>query len=108
MDLFFKRYTIFSIKNIDFIQSLLELPDTLNNSLPDDELKLVDKTVTFFSQYQSIQLVNWSCKEGGPWDKATNHGYNLQVKIDDSLIVDYFNTIIKEGSYGEKNSLRRV
>lgn len=77
------------------IQSLLELPDTLNNSLPDDELKLLDKTVTFFSQYQSFQLVNWTCKEGGPWDKATNHGYNLQVKIDDSLIPDYFKTIIK-------------
>ena len=41
------------------IQSLLELPDTLNNSLPDDELKLLDKTVTFFSQYQSFQLVNF-------------------------------------------------
>lgn len=80
------------------------LPDTLNNLLPDDELNLLDKTVTFFSQYQSFQLVNWSRQEGGPWDKATNHGYNLQVKIDDSLIVDYFKTIIKEGSSGEQSS----
>ena len=105
---FFQKVYDFSIKHIDLIQSLLELPDTLNNSLPVDELKLLDKTVTFFSQYQSFQLVNWSRKEGGPWDKATNHGYNLHVKFDDSLIADYFKTIIKEGSYGEKNSLRRV
>ena len=55
--------------SMSVIQSLLELPDTLNNSLPVDELKLLDKTVTFFSQYQSFQLVNWSRKEGGPWDK---------------------------------------
>ena len=105
---FFQKVYDFSIKHIDLIQSLLELPDTLNNSLPVDELKLLNKTVTFFSQYQSFQLVNWSRKEGGPWDKATNHGYNLHVKFDDSLIADYFKTIIKEGSYGEKNSLRRV
>lgn len=101
---FFQKVYDFSIKHIDLIQSLLKLPDTLNNLLPDDELKLLDKTVTFFSQYQSFQLVNWSRKECGPWDNATNHGYNLQVKVDDSLIVDYFKTIIKEGSSGEKNS----
>ncbi len=100
----FQKVYDFSIKNIDFIQSLLELPDTLNNSLPVDELKLLDKAVTFFSQYQSFQLVNWSRKGCGHWDKATNHGYNLHVKIDDSLIADYFKTIIKEESSGEQSS----
>lgn len=100
----FSKGVRFFNKAYDLIQSLLELPDTLNNSLPDDELNLLDKTVTFFSQYQSFQLVNWSRKEGGPWDNATNHGYNLQVKIDDSLIADYFKTIIKEESSGEQSS----
>lgn len=100
----FQKVYDFSIKHIDLIQSLLKLPDTLNNLLPDDELKLLDKTVTFFSQYLSFQLVNWSRKECGPWDNATNNGYNLQVKIGDSLIVDYFKTIIKDGSSGEKSS----
>ena len=100
----FQKVYDFSIKNIDFMQSLLELPDTLNNSLPVDELKLLDKTVTFFTQYQSFQLVNCSRKGCGHWDKATNQGYNLHVKIDDSLIADYFKTIIKEESSGEQSS----
>lgn len=68
---FFQKVYYFSLKHIELVESLLELPDTLNNSLLADELKLLDKTVTFFSQYQSFQLVNWSRKEGGPWDKAT-------------------------------------
>ena len=104
MDLFFQKVYYFSLKHIELVESLLELPDTLNNSLPADELKLLDQTVTFFSQYQSFQLVNQSRKEGGPWDKATNHGYNLHVKIYDSLISEYFKTIIKEESSGEQSS----
>ena len=55
----FQKVYDFSINHIDLIQSLLKFPDTLNNSLPNDELKLLDKTVTFFSQYQSFQLVNF-------------------------------------------------
>lgn len=78
--LFFQKVYDFSIKYIDLIQSLLKLPDTLNNLLPDDELKLLDKTVTFFSQYQSFQLVNWSRKGCGPWDKQQTMDIIFRLK----------------------------
>lgn len=78
--LFFQKVYDLSIKHIDLIQSLLKLPDTLNNLLPDDELKLLDKTVTFFSQYQSFQLVNWSRKGCGPWNKQQTMDIIFRLK----------------------------
>lgn len=100
----FPRVYNFTKKHIDFIQSLLALPNTLQNLLTNDELNLLDKTVRFFSQYQAYQLVNWTHQDGSPLDISTNHGKNLQCEIGDNLISDYFKTIIKEDSNGQQNS----
>lgn len=91
---FLKVYN-FTLDHIDFIQSLLALPNTLEKSLTKDDLSLLDKTVSFFSQYQAPQLVNWTRQNGSPWDIVTNHGKTLQVEIPDDLISNYFKTIIK-------------
>lgn len=63
---FFSKGVLFSLKHIELVESLLELPETLNNSLPADELKLLDQTcdllftVSVLSTGKLVSKRRWS------------------------------------------------
>ena len=48
-----------------------------------------------FGKYNAGTLVNWTKDLKGPWYQATKGGHVLHIVIADTLIAEYFKTLLE-------------
>ena len=77
------------------VEALLAHKEKVENKLTSLQKHIIEITIDMFGKYNAGTLVNWTKDLKGPWYQATKGGRVLHIVITDTLIAEYFKTLLE-------------